>query len=175
MGFFDLFKKKQPDAAPASAPVESVKSGDCDVVLTSIGSNKIAVIKEVRDVTKMNLADVKDAVERTGVVASNLSKDSAEKLVARLIANGAQAYVEDKSASFVPSESAKAEPVSAPELKVGDVCEGKVVYESEGLGTYVEVAGKEGLISATGFPVGMTVKVEVVAINGDSVDLKWVR
>ncbi|MBR2903379.1 MAG: hypothetical protein IKC37_01915 [Clostridia bacterium] len=60
-------------------------------------------------------------------------------------------------------------------LKKGDVVEGTVVYAAEGLGTYVEVAGREGLMSATGFPVGTKVKVEVVAINGDTIDLKWVR
>ena len=48
-------------AAGAAAPVEEKK--EFNVILESVGDNKIAVIKEVRGITGLGLKDAKDLVE----------------------------------------------------------------------------------------------------------------
>ncbi len=62
-----------------------------DLELTSIGENKISVIKVVREITLLGLADAKNLVESAPVViASDLSKDAAEGFVTRLTEVGAE-------------------------------------------------------------------------------------
>ena len=51
-----------PAAAGAAAPAAEEKT-EFDVVLTSFGANKIAVIKEVRGITGLGLAEAKGLVE----------------------------------------------------------------------------------------------------------------
>jgi large subunit ribosomal protein L7/L12 len=61
-----------------------------DVVLTSFGSNKIAVIKVVRSITSLGLKEAKDLVE--GVPASvkeAVAKEEAEKIKQQLTEAGA--------------------------------------------------------------------------------------
>ncbi len=51
-------------AAPAAAAVEAVaEKEDFDVVMTSFGANKVAVIKVVRAITGLGLKEAKDMVE----------------------------------------------------------------------------------------------------------------
>ena len=78
-------------AAPAAggeAPAE--EKSEFDVVLSESGSNKIAVIKEVRTITGLGLKEAKDLVEgapkelKTGV-----SKDEANGFKEKLEAAGA--------------------------------------------------------------------------------------
>ena len=62
-----------------------------DVVLTDFGSNKIAVIKEVRGITGLGLKEAKELVE--GVpkpVKEATGKDDAEELKKKLEAAGAK-------------------------------------------------------------------------------------
>ena len=76
--------------AAEAAPAAEEKT-EFDVVLEEIGSNKIAVIKVVREATGLGLADAKKAVEAMGVIKENVPKADADALVAKLKENGATA------------------------------------------------------------------------------------
>ena len=76
--------------AAEAAPVEEEKT-EFDVVLKEIGASKINVIKVVKEVTGLGLADAKKAVEAMGVIKEAMPKADAEALVAKLKENGATA------------------------------------------------------------------------------------
>ena len=68
---------------------EEAESGKVDVVLTSGGDKKIAVIKEVRALTSLGLKEAKDLVESAPKpVLEQVEKDVAEKAKAALEAAG---------------------------------------------------------------------------------------
>ena len=68
---------------------EEADSGKVDVVLTSGGDKKIAVIKEVRALTSLSLKEAKDLVESAPKpVLEQVEKDVAEKAKAALEAAG---------------------------------------------------------------------------------------
>ena len=68
---------------------EEAESGKVDVVLTSGGDKKIAVIKEVRALTSLGLKEAKDLVESAPKpVLEQVEKDVAEKAKAALDAAG---------------------------------------------------------------------------------------
>lgn len=77
--------------AAASAPAaQAEEKTEFTVFMTSFGSNKINVIKEVRAITGLGLKDAKDLVEAVPKpVKENISKDEAGKLKAQLEAAGA--------------------------------------------------------------------------------------
>jgi len=61
-----------------------------DVVLTSFGANKVAVIKAVRTITGLGLKEAKDAVEGApSTIKEGASKDDAEKFKKQLEEAGA--------------------------------------------------------------------------------------
>ena len=65
-----------------------------DVTLASVGSNKIAVIKEVRAVTSLGLKEAKDLVESAPKsVKKGVSKEEAEKIKSALEKTGAKVEV----------------------------------------------------------------------------------
>ncbi len=73
------------DAAPAEEKTEF------DVVLAEIGSEKIKVIKVVREVTGLGLAEAKAMVEAAPkAIKEGVSKDDAEALKAKLEEVGAK-------------------------------------------------------------------------------------
>ena len=77
-----------PAAAAAAAPVE--EKTEFDVVMTSFGAEKIKVIKEVRGLLGLGLAEAKAVVE--GVPAKlkeAVSKEEAEEIKAKMEAVGA--------------------------------------------------------------------------------------
>ena len=78
-------------AAPAAgdaAPAE--EKSEFDIVLAEAGSNKIAVIKEVRTITGLGLKEAKDLVEGAPKeLKAGVSKDDAEAMKAQLEAAGA--------------------------------------------------------------------------------------
>ncbi len=79
-------------AAAAAAPEE--EKTEFDVILTDVGSNKIAVIKEVRAITGLGLKDAKDLVEGAPKpVKEAVSKDEAAKLKEQLEKAGAKVEV----------------------------------------------------------------------------------
>src|SRR4051812_2990738 len=66
-------------AGASAAPVE--EQTEFDVILTGAGSNKIGVIKVVREITALGLKEAKDLVEAAPkTVKSGITKDEAEKL-----------------------------------------------------------------------------------------------
>ena len=74
-------------AAPAAAVEEKT---EFNVILTSIGAQKINVIKEVRAVTSLGLKEAKDLVEGAPkAVKEGVNKDEAEKIKKQLEAAGA--------------------------------------------------------------------------------------
>ena len=77
-------------AAPAAAAEVVEEKTEFDVVMTSFGAEKIKVIKEVRAITGLGLADAKALVEGVPAkIKEAVSKDDAEALKAQLEAVGA--------------------------------------------------------------------------------------
>ena len=75
--------------AGAAAPAAEEKT-EFDVVMTSFGAEKIKVIKEVRGITGLGLAEAKALVEGVPAkIKEQVSKDEAEELKAKLTAVGA--------------------------------------------------------------------------------------
>ena len=77
-----------PAAGAAAAAVE--EKTEFDVVMTSFGEKKINVIKEVRGITGLGLAEAKAKVEGLpAVIKEQASKDEAEEIKSKLEAAGA--------------------------------------------------------------------------------------
>ncbi len=78
--------------AVAAAPVAGAQAEEktsFDVVLTSAGANKIAVIKLVREATGLGLVEAKNLTEAGGNIKENAKKEEAEELKAKLEEAGA--------------------------------------------------------------------------------------
>ena len=77
-------------AVAAAGPVEEEKT-EFDVVMTSFGAEKIKVIKEVRAITGLGLAEAKALVESApnAKIKEAVSKEDAEALKAQLEGVGA--------------------------------------------------------------------------------------
>ena len=81
-------------AAPAAGGSETAaeEKSEFDLVLTEIGSNKIAVIKEVRTITALGLKEAKDLVEGAPKpLKQGIAKAEAEEMKKSLEAAGAKA------------------------------------------------------------------------------------
>ncbi len=76
-------------AAPAAGAAAEEGPSTANVVLTSAGANKIAVIKIVRDITGLGLKEAKDLADNGGVVKENASMDEANELKAKFEEAGA--------------------------------------------------------------------------------------
>ena len=73
----------------AAAPVE--EKTEFDVVMTSFGAEKIKVIKEVRGITGLGLAEAKALVEGVPAkIKEGVTKEEAEALKEQLTAVGAE-------------------------------------------------------------------------------------
>ena len=76
--------------AGAAAPAAEEKT-EFDVVLAEVGSEKIKVIKVVREITGLGLAEAKAVVEAAPkAIKEGVSKDDAEALKAKLEEVGAK-------------------------------------------------------------------------------------
>ena len=77
--------------AAAAAPAEAAEEKtEFDVVLKSAGSEKIKVIKVVREITGLGLKEAKDAVEGAPkTLKEAVSKEDAEKIKEKLAEVGA--------------------------------------------------------------------------------------
>lgn len=89
-------------AAPVAAVAAPVAGGEAaveektefDVILADFGSNKIAVIKEIRGITGLGLKDAKDLVEGAPKpVKEGCTKDEADKLKEQLEKAGAKVEI----------------------------------------------------------------------------------
>ena len=78
-------------AAGAGAAAEEEKS-EFNVVLTDVGANKIAVIKVVREITGLGLAESKAMVDGApSTVKEAIAKEAAEEMVKKFAEAGAKA------------------------------------------------------------------------------------
>ena len=107
----DLVKELEEEwgvsaAAPAAIAVAAPAGGgdgdgasaeektEFDVILTEMGGNKIAVIKEVRAITGLGLKEAKELVEGAPKpVKEGVSKDEAEEVSKKLETAGAKAEI----------------------------------------------------------------------------------
>jgi len=85
-------------AAPAAGGAEggaaAAEQTEFDVVLTSVGENKVKVIKAVRGITGLGLKEAKDLVEGAPTpVKEGLGKDEAEEMKKQLEEVGAAVEV----------------------------------------------------------------------------------
>ena len=81
-------------AAPSAGGSETVaeEKSEFDLVLAEVGSNKIAVIKEVRTITGLGLKEAKDLVESAPKpLKQGIVKAEAEEMKKSLEAAGAKA------------------------------------------------------------------------------------
>jgi large subunit ribosomal protein L7/L12 len=75
--------------AQGAAPAQEEKS-TFSVVLANAGSNKIAVIKEVRAMTNLGLKEAKDLVDSAPKpIKESVPKEEAEEMKKKLVAAGA--------------------------------------------------------------------------------------
>ena len=78
-------------AAPAAGGAAAEEKTEFDVVLADAGAEKIKVIKVVREITGLGLADAKAAVEAAPkALKEGVSKDEAEELKKKLEEVGAK-------------------------------------------------------------------------------------
>jgi large subunit ribosomal protein L7/L12 len=88
-----------PVAAVAAAPgaggeAAAEEKTEFDVIMTSFGGNKVAVIKAVRALTGLGLKEAKDAVEGAPTpIKEGVSKDEAEDVKKQLEEAGASVEV----------------------------------------------------------------------------------
>jgi len=89
-----------PVAVAAAGPAAGGDAGaaeeksEFDVVLASFGSNKVPVIKVVREITGLGLKEAKDLVESApAAVKEGVAKDEAEEIKKKLEEAGASVEV----------------------------------------------------------------------------------
>lgn len=84
-----------PAAAGGAAPAEAAEEKtEFDVVMTSFGSNKVAVIKAVRGVTSLGLKEAKELVESAPAnIKEGVGKEEAEEVKKSLEEAGASVEV----------------------------------------------------------------------------------
>ena len=83
-------------AGPAAGAVAEVveEKTEFDVILAEVGAEKIKVIKEVRAITGLGLAEAKAAVEAAPkALKEGVSKEDAEAIKAKLEAVGAKVEI----------------------------------------------------------------------------------
>ena len=83
-----------PAAAGGGEAAAAEEKTEFDVVMTSFGSNKVAVIKAVREITGLGLKEAKEMVEGApATVKEGVSKDDAEAMKTKLTEAGATVEV----------------------------------------------------------------------------------
>jgi len=77
-------------AAPAAGEEAGEEKSSFDVELTSIGDNKICVIKAIREVTQLGLKEAKDMTDNAPVmIKKGVAKEEAEEMKTKLSDAGA--------------------------------------------------------------------------------------
>lgn len=80
--------------AAAGGDAQAEEKTEFDVVMTSFGSNKINVIKVIREITSLGLKEAKDMVEQSpATVKEAVSKADAESIKKKLEEAGATVQV----------------------------------------------------------------------------------
>lgn len=82
-----------PSAVAVAAPVAGAAAEEApssvNVVLTSAGANKIAVIKVIKEITGLGLGEAKAIADNGGNIKENVSMDEANELKAKFEEAGA--------------------------------------------------------------------------------------
>jgi large subunit ribosomal protein L7/L12 len=77
-------------AGPAAAPAEEAEEVDVSVILASVGSQKIPVLKEIRSITGLGLKEAKELVDNTPKpVKEGIKKEEAAEIKKKLEELGA--------------------------------------------------------------------------------------
>jgi len=83
-----------PAAAAGTEAAAAEEQTEFDVVMTSFGSNKVAVIKVVRAITSLGLKEAKDLVEGApSTIKEAVTKEEAESMKKQLEEAGASVEV----------------------------------------------------------------------------------
>lgn len=80
-------------AAGAGTAAADEEKTAFDVVMTSAGAQKIAVIKVIREITGLGLAEAKALADNGGDIKKGVKKDEAEKIKTQLSEAGATVEV----------------------------------------------------------------------------------
>ncbi|WP_101773596.1 50S ribosomal protein L7/L12 [Peptostreptococcus faecalis] len=81
-------------AGAAAGGAAAEEKSEFDVILTSAGSSKVGVIKEVRGITGLGLKEAKEVVDNAPkAVKEGVSKEEAEQIKEKLEAAGASVEV----------------------------------------------------------------------------------
>lgn len=81
-------------AAGGETAQEAEEQTEFDVILTSVGQQKVPVIKEVRAITGLGLKEAKALVEAGGkAIKEGVSKDEAEEIKGKLEGVGAEVEI----------------------------------------------------------------------------------
>ncbi len=81
-------------AGPAAAAEPAEEQTEFDVILKTVGANKINVIKVVRALTSLGLKEAKDAVDGApGPIKTGVSKQEAEEAKKQLVEAGAEVEI----------------------------------------------------------------------------------
>jgi large subunit ribosomal protein L7/L12 len=81
-------------AAPAGGAAPAEEKTEFDVILTEVGSNKINVIKAVREATSLGLKEAKDLVESAPKpIKEGVTKEEAEALKKKFEEAGAKVEI----------------------------------------------------------------------------------
>ncbi|CUX76770.1 50S ribosomal protein L7/L12 [Candidatus Tremblaya princeps] len=92
---FNIARQSNPTCTPG-APQSSTEPerSDLKVFLTHAGPNKIALIRAIRDVTKLGLKESKGLADSApSILAEGLTRDAAEDVRCKIEAAGARAEV----------------------------------------------------------------------------------
>lgn len=76
-------------AGAAGGAAEAEEKTTVNVVMTSAGSAKIAVIKVIREITGLGLAEAKALADNGGNIKENVERVDGEKIMAQLVEAGA--------------------------------------------------------------------------------------
>lgn len=76
-------------AGGAAAGAADEEKSSFDVVMTSAGGQKIAVIKVIREITGLGLGEAKALADNGGDIKKGVKKDEAEKIKKQLEESGA--------------------------------------------------------------------------------------
>jgi large subunit ribosomal protein L7/L12 len=89
-----VFAGAMPGAAAGGAPAAAEEKTEFTVTLTEVGSNKINVIKVVREITSLGLKEAKDFVESAPKpVKEAIPKDEAEAIKKKFDEVGAKVEI----------------------------------------------------------------------------------
>ena len=77
-------------AAPAAGGAEAEESSTKTVVLKNAGTQKIQVIKVIREITGLGLVDAKGLADKGGNIKENIAADEANEIKEKLEAAGAE-------------------------------------------------------------------------------------